>query len=64
MIKFRNLLFANMDLRGNDEVSVIVDGSAPDRMLVKSAEIIYGNYNVIWFSGTMFGLSEHDEFVV
>ena len=63
MIKFRDLLFLNMDIRGQDEVSVVVDGSCPDKMLAKSAQVIYGNYNVIWFAGKMFGISEEDEFV-
>lgn len=63
MIKFKDLLFVNMDLRGNDEISVVVDGAPPDRMLLKSASVIYGQYNVIWFSGTMFGISDEVEFV-
>lgn len=64
MIKLRDLLFLNMDIRGQDEVSLVVDGSCPEKMFAKSAQIIYGNHNVLWFSGTMFGISEHDEFAV
>lgn len=64
MIKLRDLLFLNMDIRGQDEVSLVVDGSCPEKMFAKSAQIIYGNYSVLWFCGTMFGISEHDEFAV
>lgn len=58
---FKDLLMANIDLKTTDEVSLIVDGTYPDKMMAKSAMVIYGSYFVVWFSGRMFSISEKQE---
>lgn len=60
MIKFADLFYISMDISGKDEISIIVDGGLPDRMMAKSAATIYRDYNVIWFTGKMFGLSKSE----
>lgn len=60
MIKFADLFYISMDISGKDEISIIVDGGLPDRMMAKSAACIYRDYNVIWFTGKMFGLSRDE----
>lgn len=61
MLNFRDLLFADMDLEGNDEISVIVDGGLPDRMYVKSARVIYKDFLVCWFCGRIYCITSAKE---